>query len=496
MSAPTIERSSTRPRRSGDAVAALKSAVLPGWGQWGQGRHRSGMLFFRGLVVIATAVLALAAAGPTRLAEMLVRPPVFLALIVGYLVALGFWLFAIWDAWSEGGRRGTATGASVVMIVVAVPFLVFGWNYLVRPYQTLTRVFGGNSVEASPTTATPAGSGSVEPGSGAAAAPTTAPETTTTTVADPFAGKDRVNVLVLGGDAGPGRGGIRTDTMILASVGLEGGDVALFGFPRGLSGLTFPDGERFTAYQGIMNEVYPYGIDNPEKFPGSNPGAEAVMSMVEGLTGVEVDYYVMVNLQAFVEVVDALGGVTMYIPDAIVDEEYPKEDGTTVSIRIDQGVQELDGTEALAYVRSRRQSDDYSRMGRQRCFLTAVAAQADVASLIRGLPRLLTTIEQNVLTDIPLNQLPKFLELVGKVEATEAISLTFGPPDWISGYTASRFPIPDPAKIRPAVALMTSDPEQARITYGLEPAGEVCGYGDDPTSAPTTTTTTAATTDS
>lgn len=452
------------------------------------------MLFFRGLIVMATALLALVAMGPTRLAELIVQPTAFLLLIVGYVVGVAFWMYGIWDAWTEGGhRRGAARGGVVMMSIVAIPLLWFGYSYLVRPYQTLTRVFGDTVEEAAPDTTAPpstAASGEGTAAGGDESAPTTTIETTTTTVADPFAGKDRVNVLLLGGDSGPGRGGERTDTMILASIGIETGDVALFGFPRGLSGLRFPDGTRFAAYQGILNEVYPYGLDQPDLFPGKNPGAEAVKSMIEGLTGVDIDYYVLVDLNAFVDVVDALGGVTMYIPRTIIDEEYPKEDGTTISIRIDSGVQELDGTEALAYVRSRRQSDDYNRMGRQRCFLTAVADQVDVGSLITGLPRLLDTVEENVDTDIPLNQLPNFLQLAGKVEATEAISVTFGPPDWISGYTDARFPIPDPVKISQAVSLVISDPEQAVATYGLSQASTDCGFGDDATTAPPSTTTT------
>ena len=480
----TIERA---PR--GDLVAAVKSLVVPGWGQWGQGRRRTAMLYFRGLIVVGTAVIALVALGPSRLAELAVTPSALLAFIAGYVVVAAVWLAGVWDAFTGGGgRRSPASRGGLVMVaVLAVPLVWFGWSYLVRPYQTLNRVFGGNEVSATESTTTTAPSvAPPDEGSGDTTT-TTVVETTTTTSPDPFAGKDHVNLLLLGGDAGPGRRGVRTDTMILASIDTRDGDVALFGYPRGLSGLSFPDGTPFTAYQGILNEVYIYGTDNPELFPAENPGAEAITQMIEGLSGVEIDYYVLVNLEAFVDVVDALGGVTLYVPDTIIDDEYPKEDGTTISIRIEEGVQELNGTEALAYVRSRRQGSDYSRMGRQRCFLAAVAAQVDVPSLITGLPRLLDTIEENVITDIPLETLPDFLELAGRARPTEAITLTFGPDaPWISRYTEARFPVPDPVAITRAIALAQDDPDAARAAYDLAPVADACEYGDDPTAAPTT----------
>ena len=154
MSTPTIDPPKARPRSTGDPVAAVKSAVFPGWGQWGQGRRRSAMLYFRGLIVVATAGLALVAMGPARLAEMLVTPSAFLALMAGFVLTLGLWLASIWDAWTEGGRRkGAGRGGLVIMAVVAIPLLWVGYSYLVRPYQTLTRVFG-DTVQAAPSTPT------------------------------------------------------------------------------------------------------------------------------------------------------------------------------------------------------------------------------------------------------------------------------------------------------------------------------------------------------
>ncbi len=448
---------------------------------------------FRVLVVVLTAVAAAIVAGPTQLARWLVNPTVLLVLLAVNVALAAFRLFAVWDAWR--GAEGTAgtTLLAVVLAFVVLPHVAVGWGQM-RTYTVLTSVFGGDEpgpvTEAAGTSLV--GATTSVPGTTAATPVTTVPTTTTTTV--PWQGRDRLNILLLGGDAGPGRRGIRTDTMILASIDLEDGDVALFGFPRNLSDLRFPDGTPFTGFSGILNEVYPYGLQQPELFGGSNPGATAIEEMIGGMAGVDIDYYVLVNLEAFVDIVDALGGVTMYIPNTLVDRNYPKEDGTTISIRIESGVQHLSGTEALAYVRSRHQSDDYNRMGRQRCFLTALADQADVPSLLRGLPALLRTIEENVITDIPLDALPDLIELAARVDATNALVVGFGPPDWITGRTPGRYPIPDVDKIRAAVHLAITDPDAARVEYGLTEAGEACGFGSDSTTPPETTTTTTTST--
>lgn len=486
--------SSTRGRRRrartlSPAVAALLSALVPGWGQYLQGRRRSAVLYLRGAVLLVTLLLLAVAAGPTQLAVWLVDPTVLLGLIVVNGVVALFRLAAVWDA--GRGSRGAAAGlvALVLVVLVAVPHLALGWGQ-VRTYNFLTAVFG-EEPQAAPPSTTSAPTTTLPTTSDPGTSPTTTVPTTTTAPPAPWQDDQRLNLLLLGGDAGVGRTGVRTDTVILASVGLERGDVALFGFPRNLSGLTFADGAPFTAYQGILNEVYLYGLDHPERFPGPDPGAEALEEVIEGIAGVEVDYHVLVNLEAFVEVVDALGGVTMYVPERVVDPAYPKEDGTTVEIRIDQGVQTFDGTTALAYVRSRRLSSDYDRMARQRCFLTALAAQADVPSLLRALPTLFDIIQANVSTDIPLDALPDLIRLVGDVDATGALAVGLSPPDWNDGWVGTGYPVPDVPKIQEAVALALADPAAARERYGLEAAGESCGFGDDPTRPPTTTTTTA-----
>ncbi|MGA7272555.1 MAG: LCP family protein, partial [Acidimicrobiia bacterium] len=450
-----------RPPKTSPERAAILSALFPGWGQYAQGRPRRALPFLIGAATITILVLAGLTAGPTRIAGWLVDPTVLILLIVANVIVAVFRFLAVWDAGRIGQGRSALVVGTVVVLLVAIPHLALGWVQ-VRTYTFLTSVFAedGGPVAAGSSTSSAPSESTGSPGadnSSPGATTSTAPATTTTSTV-PWQGDERLNVLLLGGDAGPGRSGIRTDTMILASIGLKNGDVALFGFPRNLTHVTFADGSRFTGYQGILNEVYPYGFDNPDRFPGSNPGASALEQVIEGMAGVDIDYYVLVDLNAFVDIVDALGGVTMYVPREINDNEYPLENGTMTTLHIDAGVQHFDGSTGLAYVRSRHDSTDYDRMGRQRCFLSALAAEADVPSLVRGLPALLDTIQANVTTDIPLSALPDLIKLAGKVDATGALAVGFDPPDWISGRVGPGFPVPDVEKIRQAVALAIADP--------------------------------------
>jgi LCP family protein required for cell wall assembly len=433
--------------------------------------------------VMVVSLAALIWAGPTELARWLVSPRVLLVFLVLNLALGSFRLWAVLDA--SRGSSGPVAGLVAIVVIgtVVFPHGAVAWGQL-RTYRFL------NSVFVAPTSPTTTATTATAPPTSATSSSTTTTSPTTTTTTHPWEGKDRLNILLLGGDSGPGRTGVRTDTVILASVGIHTGDVALFGFPRNLTGLRFADGSEFTAYQGILNEVYLYGRDHPDRFPGHDPGAEAIEQVIEELSGLEIDHFVLVDLLAFVEAVDALGGVTLYVPKPVSDPRYPHQNGTTVTIHIPQGVQTLDGTHALAYVRIRRYSDDYDRMARQRCFLAAVAAQLDPVRVIRALPALLDTLEEHVTTDIPLERVPDLVELAASTRVADALSVTFGPPDWNAGFSSRGFPIPDTEKIREAVSLAVTDPAAARVTYRLEETGESCGYGDDPTQPPPETTTT------
>ena len=126
----------------------------------------------------------------------------------------------------------------------------------------------------------------------------------------------------------------------------------------------------------------------------------------------------MIDLDGFRDLVDALGGVKIRVRERIVDEvTRPAWGETNPRINVYPGrTYHFDGRTALAYVRSRKDSDDYTRMHRQRCFLTAIANQLDVVSVLRNFSALASIVESSVQTDIPRDQLPDLIRLIGRLD--------------------------------------------------------------------------------
>ena len=147
---------------------------------------------------------------------------------------------------------------------------------------------------------------------------------------------------------------------------------------RGISS-TSRVGGKLPVYHEPINGLYSYVRAHPDLLPPArDPGASALKLAVSQLLGVRVDYYALVNLRGFADLVDALGGVTIHVKERLHDSVTRAAWGEPKP-RIDVypgRTYHFDGHQALAYVRSRKDSDDYTRMTRQRCFLSALADRA------------------------------------------------------------------------------------------------------------------------
>lgn len=258
---------------------------------------------------------------------------------------------------------------------------------------------------------------------------------------DPWAGTDRVNVLLLGGDGGEGRTGVRTDTVILVSMDTRTGKTVMFSLPRNMMYAEFPE-------DSPLRDVYPDGYGRgstedpgffmlnaiygqvPERHPGilgksDNEGADAVKQAVEGSLGIPVDYYLLVNLAGFREVVDAMGGVTVNINERVAIEGNTDAGIPPIGYLEPGPDQHLDGYRALWFARGRYGSDDYARMERQRCMVDALVEAANPMNLLTRYLDLVKAGEDIIYTDIPLDVAPAFVDLALEVKGAKVKSVVF-----------------------------------------------------------------------
>ena len=226
------------------------------------------------------------------------------------------------------------------------------------------------------------------------------------------ASKPWTTILLLGTDEGPGNWGARTDTIILAAIQHGTGRAAAFGIPRNLAQVPLGPKARSRSRSRSTRSTAARG--------GGEQGATALKQAVSSLLGIRVDYYALVNLVGFADLVDALGGVEILVKERLHRRGDAGRRGASRSRRSTScpaSTYRFYGREALAYVRSRKDSSDYTRMARQRCFLSAMADQLDPVQVLRNFGSLAKTIETNVHTDIPLNRLPSLVRLVSSVDS-------------------------------------------------------------------------------
>jgi len=264
------------------------------------------------------------------------------------------------------------------------------------------------------------------------------------------------NILLLGADSGDGRDSMRFDSISVVSVNAASGAVTITGIPRELPHAPF-------SADSPMRAIYPEGFDGhssrtcgwnpwmnhirnaaevcrddagtglyPEAAQhDSAPGIEATKDAAEGALGIEIPYYVFVDMNAFAELIDALGGV-----EIDVTERLPKGGGPGNTNRpasewatgwIEPGPQRMNGDTAQWYARSRYTTSDWDRMKRQRQLQVAILDQftpENVASRFNEIAAAGTAL---VKTDLPQDKLPEFFGLVMKAKQQPVTQLELTP---------------------------------------------------------------------
>ncbi len=246
----------------------------------------------------------------------------------------------------------------------------------------------------------------------------------------------RINVLLLGVDAEPDRPGIRTDTMMVASVSVETGRTVLFSLPRNLQWAPFPSSSPLrnlypkgfwcSDQSCLLNAVHHEAEKHPELFDGvKDPGLAETRGVIGEILGLKLNYYAMVDMRGFESLVDALGGVTIDIAKAVpIGGGSAKVEGY---IQPGEDVH-LDGFQALWFARSRHGASDYERMARQKCVVNALAKQVTPVTVVTRFTELASAGSSMVRTDVPTTQLAHLAELADRGRRLPIASVSFTPP--------------------------------------------------------------------
>ncbi|WP_232221644.1 LCP family protein [Nocardioides sp. J54] len=242
----------------------------------------------------------------------------------------------------------------------------------------------------------------------------------------------RFNVLLLGGDSGADRWGQRPDSLTVASIDATTGKTVMIGLPRNMQNFRFREGsvmdeqfpDGFDCDECYLNGVSTWAEDHTDLFDSDTPGIDATVMAVEGITGLDLNYWVMVNMKGFRRLVNAFGGVTLNVRDRIPVGGL----GSDVTGYIEPGRRKLTGYEALWFARSREGSDDYSRMARQKCVMTALLTQVSPTQALTNFQEIAQASAAMIRTDIPGGALDDFAKLALRAREHKVATVSLVPP--------------------------------------------------------------------
>lgn len=428
------------PLRRSQGIALRRALVLmgmtlivPGSAQLAVGQKRLGRLAFRIWVVLIALLLvvALLLLTPLRAYVIGIYANPIVPTVLRWLIpvlALG-WILLLLDAWWLADPRRLSTGgkwiSGIVALVLVATSGTVAWSAS-NTFATQADVFGSSIFGGG-------GSGQAQNG--------------------------RINVLLLGGDAGADRTGLRPDSMTVASIDVETGRTVLFSLPRNLQHAPFPADSPFRAKYPdgyfchvqnlsdacLLNGVYTLAMNNKKLFPGVKyPGVEVTKGVIEETLGLTINYWAMIDLKGFQKLIDAVGGINLDIGKRVPIGSLHGPKGVYDWIEPGKNVH-LDGFHALWFARSREYSTDYERMIRQKCVMNAMLRQLNPATVLTKFQAIAEAGKQIVATNVPSADLGTLLDLAVKGKSVPMASVSFTPPLIV--------PMdPDLAKIRTVVA--------------------------------------------
>lgn len=416
---PVRRRGRRRPRTLGRALLTTAAATAaPGSGHLMLHRRRTGWLILGPFlfVVAALAGMVLTQRRSDLLAPLLSSGGLATAAAACVLAAL-MWVAVIVRTWViaqprrlDSGQRAVGIVVTTALCLVVAAPLGFAANLANSSRGVLGDLFADDA------------------GSAAELGP-------------------RVNLLLVGSDAGPDRTGTRTDTMMVASIDTATGRTTLFSLPRNIENAQFPPGsamaeefpDGFADSSGpagnyYLNAVYAYAHEFPAVAPAGptdDVGLNLLHQTISYMLGLELDYFVELNMAGFAAIIDSLGGLQVDVgPERIpIGGIGPTGREVRPTGYIEPGLQQLSGENALAFARSRTNSTDYVRMGRQRCLIQGILDQNQPAELLANFQSIAQATTDSVSTDIPQQALPALLSIADGPLQLESVAFDPNLPD-------------------------------------------------------------------
>jgi len=238
---------------------------------------------------------------------------------------------------------------------------------------------------------------------------------------------ERINVLVMGLDRRPNEKNLptRTDSMFVLTVDPQTKTAGILGIPRDLW-VEIPYKSRAGFFQDRINTAYVTG----ESQDYSGGGVGLVKQAVEHNLGVEIDHHVIIDFDGFVDLIDELDGIDVYVPEPVNDPYYShtEDRGDYFPVVYDVGWAHMDGKQALGYSRTRYNSSDLDRIQRQQRVIFAAMDKAlqlewrNVSKIVSLFDDYKGTID----TDLNDLQLPGFAALAVQIEPEKITALSIG----------------------------------------------------------------------
>ena len=371
--------------------AAGLSAIVPGLGQAFNRRQRLTLLFLVPTLSAAAVVgVVWATQTPTRIAAWAVAPTVLGALLTLNALVLAWRLLAVGQAFLDTRRHGPTgrlgvIGFAVIAILVVIPHIAV-YRYGTAFGDAFARIFQTPSLAAE----------------GEDPPPGPGPD-------------ERLNVLVVGVDAAPGRSSVLTDTTMVVSFDPVGKTASMVSLPRDLVNVPLGNGDEFGPK---LNSLMSYADHHREEFPAG--GLRTLQDAIGALLGIPIHYHATMEFEGFIHMVDAVGGVDIVVPKAIEDPGYDGFGAGERGWSITKGRHHLDGANALAYARSRKSAgeSDFTRAGRQQQIIVALKDSAtDGGSVFWKLPGLLGAVGDSIRTDLPIERLPQLAAAIDEMRS-------------------------------------------------------------------------------